>query len=74
MHEKMKPLYSTPEWVVPQEVGLQYLSEQCAHLEEKVRTIAARLPANERQTIEAYIDLRDDLEVLCIKTAMRIKK
>ena len=55
-------------------VGLQYLSEQCAHLEEKVRTIAARLPANERQTIEAYIDLRDDLEVLCIKTAMRIKK
>ena len=74
MHEKMKPLYSVPEWVVPQEVGLQYLSEQCANLEGKVRAIAARLPERDRETIEAYIDLRDDLEVLCVKTAMRIKK
>ena len=74
MNEKMKPLYSAPEWVLPQEVGLQYLSEQCAHMEEKVRAIIAKLPPKDRETVETYIALRDDLEVLCVKAAMKLKK
>ena len=40
MDGRLKDLYTIPEHVLPQDIYLQDLSEQCARLEEQVRAIA----------------------------------
>ena len=50
------------------------LSEQCARLEEQVRTIASLLPPKEQQIIEAFLDIRDELEFQSVKVAMQFGK
>ena len=40
-------------------------------LEEELRNLAGKLPDYERQVIEAYVDIRDELEFESIKTALR---
>ena len=50
------------------------LSEQCSQLEERVRDIASRLPPKEKQIIEAFLDIRDELEFQSVKVAMQFGK
>ena len=74
MDGRLKDLYAIPERVVEQDVYLLDLSEQYAAFEERVRNIAYILPENQRQTIEAYLDIRDELEFQSIKVAMQYGK
>ena len=74
MDSRLKDLYTIPERVVGQDSYLLDLSEQCAVFEERVRNIAYILPENQRQTIEAYLDIRDELEFQSIKVAMQYGK
>ena len=74
MDERLNDLYTVPERVVPQDIDLLDLSEQCARLEQQVRSIAQTLPAKQRQVIEAFLELRDELEFQSVKTAMRYGK
>ena len=74
MDGRLKDLYTIPEHVLPQELYLVDLSEQCARMEERVRNIASRLPPKEKQIIEAFLDIRDELEFQSVKVAMQFGK
>ena len=64
-------LYKLPNISQYADLDLLTLSENCAALEEQVYQIAKDLPDNKRQLIEAYINIRNDLEVETFKTALR---
>jgi len=74
VNEKLKDLYQIPERVLPQDLYLQDLAEQCAHLEERIRALAGKLPAEDRDVLENYLDVRDELEFQSVKTALRFSK
>lgn len=74
MDSRLKDIYTIPERVLEQDIYLLDLSEQCAVFEERVRNIAQALPEDQRQTIEVYLDLRDDLEFQSVKVAMQYGK
>ena len=74
MDDRLHDLYTIPESVVPQDIYLLDLSEQCARLEMQVRSIAQTLPTKQRATIEAFLDARDELEFQSVKIAMQYGK
>lgn len=74
MDSRLKDLYTIPERVAEQECYLQDLSEQCAVLEERVRSIAQTLPWKQQAVIEDYLQIRDELEVQSVKVAMKFGK
>lgn len=74
MDSRLENLYTIPEHVVEQDTYLLDLSEQCAALEERVRALARTLPTEQRCTIEAFLDIRDELEFQSVKIAMKFGK
>ena len=74
MDDRLHDLYTIPESVVPQDIYLLDLSEQSVRLEMQVRSIARTLPSKQRQTIEAFLDARDELEFQSVKIAMQYGK
>lgn len=71
MDGQVKDLYKLPNISQYEDFDLLALSESCAALEEQVYQIAKDLPDNKRQLIEAYINIRNDLELETFKTALR---
>lgn len=74
MNEKLADLYQIPEQSLPQDMYLLDLAEHCAHLEARVRVLAERLPDAERELLESYLDIRDELEYQSVKLALRFSK
>lgn len=74
MDSRLKDLYTIPHHVVEQDSYLLDLSEHCAVLEEKVRILSRTLPTEQRYIIEAFLDVRDELEFQSIKVAMKFGK
>lgn len=74
MDGRLEDLYTIPEGVLPQDIYLLDLSEQCARLEQQVKSIAQTLPTKQRHVIEAFLELRDELEFQSVKIAMRYGK
>ena len=74
MDNRLKDLYTIPDQVVEQDIYLLDLSEQCAVLEERVRSLARILPTEQRDIIEAFLDIRDELEFQTVKVAMKFGK
>ena len=70
----MKDLYYIPDRCLPQDVHLMDIAEHCVHLEEQVRALSKKLPARDRETLESYLELRDELEYQSVKTALRFSK
>lgn len=50
------------------------LAEECAYMEERVRALMVKLPARDRELLESYLDIRDELEFQSVKTALRFSK
>ena len=50
------------------------LAEECAHMEARVRVLMDRLPASDRELLESYLDIRNELEFQSVKTALRFSK
>ena len=71
MDAHITDLYKLPNIAQFEDLDLLTLSESCAILEEQVYQIARALPDGKRQVIEAYISMRNDLEVETFKTALR---
>lgn len=71
MDDRIQALYSVPNSADYTDTRLQPLLENCSLLETRLREIAERLPDHDRQIIEAYLDIRDELEFETIKTALR---
>lgn len=74
MENMLKDLYLLPDINKYEDLHLLTLSSECAVLEEKVYALVNDLPKNKRDIIEAYISLRNDLELETCKAAMRWAK
>ncbi len=71
MDERILDLYRLPNISEYEDVCLLSLRENCAVLEARLQEIIERLPEQDRRIIEAYLDMRNDLEVETVKTALR---
>ena len=74
MKDRLKDLYWVAADVSPQDIYLQDLAEQCAHMEMRVRELMENLSMHDRQILESYLELRDELEFQTVKTALRYSK
>ena len=74
MEERIRDLYRLPEGVLPQDVYLLDLAEQCAQLEVRVREMMENLSGHDRGILESYLELRDELEYQTVKAALRFSK
>ena len=74
MDERLNDLYRLPQQSLPQDIYLMDLAEECAHMEERLRAFMIRLPASDRELLESYLDIRDELEFQSVKTALRFGK
>ncbi len=74
MDTRLEMLYRDPD-CSEQEICLLMLREQCDTLEERlVHEVLPELSDKERQIIEVYMELRDELEFQTVKAALRIGK
>lgn len=71
MDNRLAALYHIPNIADYEDVCLQTLREHCASLENRLQELSERLSEHDRQIIEAYLDIRDELEFQCVKTALR---
>lgn len=71
MNEPIMDFYKAPNISQYETLNLLSLSEHCAALEESVYRIIRFLPKEDQQTVEAYIQARNDLEVETFKAALR---
>ena len=71
MDQRLENLYRLPDLADYEDICLQTLRESCASLETRLLDLAERLSEYDRQTIEAYLDIRDELEFQSVKTALR---
>ena len=71
MYGPVTNLYKLPDIEKYEDLHLLTLSENCATLEEQIYKLAKTLPPKDRHIIEAYINMRNDLEVETFKTALR---
>ena len=69
MNGKLRDLYEFPDGMDP---ALMELTEYCAVLEERVLQLAQSLSEEDRAFLEAWIDVRDELEFQTVKKALRI--
>lgn len=71
MDDRIRNLYQLPNIAEYEDVHLLTLREHCAVLEYQVQNILARVSDDDRYLIEAYIDMRNELEFETVKTALR---
>lgn len=74
MDNRLFNLYRIPDSILPQDIYIQDLSEQCACLEHRIRDLIDNYPDEQRQLIERYIDIRDELEFQSVKLAIKLGK
>ena len=72
MEIRLADLYPLADQELHGQIYLQDLSEQCANLEGKVIGIMDRLSSYDRQILETYIDLRNELEYQSVRIAIKL--
>ena len=71
MEDILEDFYKLPNIGKYENVSLQALSEQCSVYEEKVRSLMSCLSQSDKEILETYITLRNDLEIETFKAALR---
>ena len=71
MNKALQDFYNVPNIHKYEDLSLQSLSEQCNAYEDKVRMLMSCLSEKDRQILETYLDLRNDLETETFKVALR---
>ncbi len=74
MESRLSDLYRLPQDLTEQDIYLQDLAVQCAHLESRVLGLMDSLSPEDRSILEAYIAARNDLEFCSVKRALKIGK
>lgn len=70
MDDRLMDLYKLSDVNDDEDVHLLTLRENCAVLESQLMDIALQLDNKDRQILEGYIDMRNDLEFETVKAAM----
>lgn len=71
VNNQLEDFYKLPNIREYEDLCLQSLSEQCAAYEEKVYGMMSRLSQRDKEVLETYITLRNDLEAETFKVALR---
>ena len=71
MQDILEDFFNLPNIHKYENICLLTLSEQCSAYEEKVFALLQHLSPQDKETIETYIALRNDLEIETFKTALR---
>ena len=71
MNHQISALYHLPDIAEYEDTHLLTLRENCDVLEEQLYSVLQRLPEPDRQTIEVYMDMRNELEFETVKAALR---
>lgn len=71
MESQITDLYRLPNIAEYEDVHLMTLWENCAVLEQQLEAVKDRMSDHDRQLLEAYLHMRDDLEHETFKTALR---
>ena len=74
MEDRLRDLYSSSYASDPQEIYLEDLAVHCAHVEERLRAIMPSMPEKQRQIVEEYMSLRNELEFYTVKRALHFSK
>ncbi len=74
MEDCVLDLYKLPDIAQYEDVHLLTLREHCAALEAQVYDIICRVSEHDRCILEAYIDMRNELEFESVKVALRWSK
>ena len=74
MNDMLEDFYKLPNIEKYENICLQALSEQCSAYEEKVYRIMSKLNQADKEILQTYIDLRNDLETETFKVALRCGK
>lgn len=71
MNVSIRDLYGMPSVSEYDDICLQSLRENCLVLEERLRELIERLSDCDRQLIEAYLDIREELELQTVKILLQ---
>ncbi len=74
MDDRITDLYRLPHIEEYEDVHLLTLWENCVSLEVQLESAKERMSGQDRQVLECYLAMRDDLEHETVKTAMRWSK
>lgn len=71
MEDRIVDLYRVPNVEEYEDMHLMTLREQCLALEEKLERVKECMPLSDRQVLESYLDMRNELEFQSVKAALR---
>ncbi len=71
MDQGITDLYRLPNIAEYEDLHLLTLWENCALLENQLESVKDRMSEPDRQVLECYLAMRDDLEHETVKAAMR---
>lgn len=71
MEDRVVDLYCVPNVEEYEDLHLMTLREQCLALEEKLEKVMEGMPWDDRQILESYLDMRNELEFQSVKAALR---
>ncbi len=71
MEDRIVDLYRVPNVEEYEDMHLMTLREQCLALEEKLEKVMEGMPLSDRQILESYLDMRNELEFQSVKVALR---
>ena len=71
MENGITDLYQLPNITEYEDVHLLTLWENCVSLEEQLEAVKDRMSDYDRQLLECYINMRNDLEQETVKAAIR---
>lgn len=74
MDDRILDLYKLSDREKSHEMYLMDMREQCAGMERRVFEILEKLSTEDRQIVEAYLDIRNELEFQSVKAALKFSK
>lgn len=71
LNKNLDDLYCFPESLSEIDIYIEDLAVQCRQLEDQINAALENLPADFRELLLSYLDLRDDLDVYTVRKAIR---
>ena len=71
MDDEILSFYRMSDIAKYEDIHLLSLRDNCAAMEDRLEAVKERMPEHDRQILECYLDIRNDLEYETFKTALR---
>ena len=71
MEDRLVDFYRVPNIEEYEDVHLMTLREECLAMEEKLEEVKDGMSWSDREILECYLDMRNELEFQSVKAALR---